>query len=128
MIRFAFYWPRSRSWGAFNVAFLNHSCSTQQIDTLQVPPLPPEALKHLPNSDNPITKSILKKPNSTRKKSDSHVNYAFEFDEIPATKGTKKKKPKSATVIDKRTGKSKQIVIEDTEKKKNEHVINVEIH
>ena len=114
--------------GAFNVAFLNHSCSTQQIDTLQVPPLPPEALKHLPNSDNPITKSILKKPNSTRKKSDSHVNYAFEFDEIRATKGIKKKKPKSATVIDKRTGKSKQIVIEDTEKKKNEHVINVEIH
>ena len=114
--------------GAFNVAFLNHSCSTQQIDTLQVPPLPLEALKHLPNSDNPITKSILKKPNSTRKKSDSHVNYAFEFDEIPATKGTKKKKPKSATVIDKRTGKSKQIVIENTEKKKNEHVINVEIH
>ena len=102
---------------------------SKQIDTLQVPPLPPEALKHLPNFDNP-TKSILKKPNSTRKKSDSHVNYAFEFDEIPATKGSKKKKPKSATVIDKRTGKSKQIVIEDTEKKKskNEHVINVEIH
>ena len=81
------------------------------------------------------TKSILKKPNSNRKKSNSHVNYSFEFDDIPNAEGKytkKKKKPKSATVIDKRTGKSKQIVIEDDEAKKSksktEHVINAEIH
>ena len=80
-------------------------------------------------SETPPRKSILKKPNSDTKRKSSHVNYAFEFDEIPNKTIVKKKKPKSATVIDKRTGKSKQIVIEDTKKKKeNEHVINVQIH
>ena len=112
----------------FDMAFLNHSYA-QQINnfslSLKVPPLPPEALKDLQNN----TKSILKKPNSSRKKSNSHVNYSFESDDIPnaGDKYTRKKKPKSATVIDKRTGKSKQIVIEDS-KAKTEHVINVEIH
>ena len=109
----------------FDMAFLNHSCA-QQINNFSVSlKVPSEALKDLQNN----TKSILKKPNSNRKKSNSHVNYSFESDDIPnaGDKYTRKKKPKSATVIDKRTGKSKQIVIEDS-KAKTEHVINVEIH
>ena len=109
----------------FDMAFLNDSYA-QQINNFSLSlKVPSEALKDLQNS----TKSILKKPNSSRKKSNSHVNYSFESDDIPnaGDKYTKKKKPKSATVIDKRTGKSKQIVIEDS-KAKTEHVINVEIH
>ena len=62
------------------------------------------------------------------KKKNSHVNYAFEFDEIPQNPRKKKpKKPKSATVIDKRTGRSKSIMIDDKKIDAN-HVVTAEIH
>ena len=71
----------------------------------------------------------MKKSDTERsKKKKSHVNYAFEFDEIPPNPRRKKsKKPKSATVIDKRTGRSRSVTIED-KKIDGNHVITADIH
>ena len=103
-----------------------------------MPPLPSDIIQNLQNSDQnsnlekdtPI-RSILKKSDTEkRKKKDSHVNYAFEFDEIPqvTTKKKRPKKPKSATVIDKRTGRSKSIMIDEKTDKNTNHIVIAEVH
>ena len=74
-------------------------------------------------------KSILKKSDTEgNRKKNSHVNYAFEFDEIPKSQNSRKKpkKPKSATVIDKRTGRSKSIMIED--KRIENNIVTAQVH
>ena len=57
-------------------------------------------------------------------------SYAFEFDEIPqvTTKKKRPKKPKSATVIDKRTGRSKSIMIDEKTDKSTNHIVIAEVH
>ena len=103
--------------------------------------MPPDAMANLqksyeeinPETETTPIKSILKKSENmdrsrNNKKKNSHVNYAFEFDEIPQNPRRKKpKKPKSATVIDKRTGRSKSIMIDD-KKIDGNHVVKAEIH
>ena len=103
-----------------------------------MPPLPSDLIQNIQKSDEnsniekqtPI-RSILKKSDTEKsKKKDSHVNYAFEFDEIPlvTTKKKRPKKPKSATVIDKRTGRSKSIMIDEKIDKNTNHVVIAEVH
>lgn len=79
------------------------------------------------SADIPV-KSILKKSGNkeaVRKKS-SHVNYAFEHDEERPPK-----KPKTATVIDKKTGKSRPLTL-DNNKHGSENgsskVVSVMVH
>lgn len=65
-------------------------------------------------------KSILKKSStkkdslSKNKKKTSHVNYAFDQDDEPVVI-----KPKTATVINKRTGKSKSLTIANNNNNNN---------
>ena len=87
-------------------------------------------------------KGILKKPNSesdqsikkesgdikfknNNRKKNGHVNYAFDFENEK-----KSNRPKTVTVINKRTGKSKPLELNNKKEKenKNNHTISVEVH
>ena len=110
---------------------------------LQVPPIPPDVMEKLQqksqiiesHSSQPV-KGILKKPKNLgseetikingilkkskneKKKRNGHVNYAFDF---------KEERPKTVTVIDKRTGKSKPLEL-NKNKSYNHHTISAEVH
>ena len=113
---------------------------------LQVPPLAPDVLAKLRQesqinisySAEPV-KGILKKPNSESnqsikkesgdikfkngQKKNGHVNYAFDFENEK-----KSNRPKTVTVINKRTGKSKPLELNNKKENKNSRTISVEVH
>ena len=121
---------------------------------LQVPPLAPDVLAKLRqesqinisySTSEPTVKGILKKPSNSElgqqsitkkensgdkfknggRRKNGHVNYAFDFENEK-----KPNRPKTVTVINKRTGKSKPLELNSTEKEnnKNSRTISVEVH
>ena len=75
-------------------------------------------------------KSILKKADQVAKKKNSHVNYAFETDEEDFRPAFAR--PKTATVIDKKTGSSKPLLLPAAVKRKakfqDNHVVLAQVH
>ena len=75
------------------------------VRNYQVPALPASEDKSGSGSgETPAIKSILKMPGNKKKNGSTHVNYAFEPTEEPP-------KTTAATVIDKKTGRSKPALI-----------------
>ena len=97
------------------------------------------------STSEPAVKGILKKPSNSElgqlntkkensgdkfknggRRKNGHVNYAFDFENEK-----KPNRPKTVTVINKRTGKSKPLELNSTTKKendKNSRTISVEVH
>ena len=94
------------------------------------------------STSEPAVKGILKKPSnselgqqSTKKENsgdkfknggrrkNGHVNYAFDFENEK-----KSNRPKTVTVINKRTGKSKPLELNNKKDNKNSRTISVEVH
>ena len=75
------------------------------------------------HSDRELFNNVLFRSFSGPKaaKKNGHVNYAFDIDEGP------RKRPKTVTVIDKRTGKSKPLDLKPR-KSSELHTVSVQVH